>query len=147
MYSIPSNLVVLSACETGDGKIESVEGIMSIGRSFIYAGVPSIVMSLWQINDASTARLMEFFYNYLAQGLQKDAALRKAKLDYLSLAEGWASHPYFWAPFIQLGDNSPILLRKKNNFWTSWKGWTLGGMIIGGRISDPEKKRITYRIK
>jgi hypothetical protein len=107
---------------------------MSIGRSFIYAGAPSIVMSLWQINDASTARLMEFFYNYLAQGLQKDAALRKAKLDYLSLAEGWASHPNFWAPFIQLGDNSPILLRKKNNFWTSWKGWTLGGIVIFGLL-------------
>lgn len=126
--SIPTNLVVLSACETGDGKIETVEGVMSIGRSFMYAGTPSIVMSLWQVNDVSTAKLMELFYNYLAQGLEKDVALRKAKLDYLELAEGIAAHPNFWAPFIQLGDNSPIQLNKRKNY-SEWGLWVIGGIV------------------
>lgn len=127
--SIPTNLVVLSACETGGGKIQTVEGIMSLGRSFMYAGTPSIIMSLWQINDFSTVQVMKLFYTYLAQGMPKDEALRKAKLDYIELAKDLAAHPAFWAPFIQLGDASPIELKKKRTL-SAYLPFILSGLLL-----------------
>jgi len=108
-----ADLVVLSACETGYGKFEQGEGIISLARSFMYAGTPSLVVSLWQVNDLSTAIIMQHFYQYLADGLSKDVALRQAKLDYLKLANGLMAHPAFWSPFIQLGDSRSIELATK----------------------------------
>lgn len=114
-------LVVLSACETGYGKFKQGEGILSLARSFMYAGVPSMVVSLWQVNDGSTSIIMSAFYKNLAEGMDKAAALQKAKLDYIHQAQGVTRHPAFWAPFIQLGDASPIPLQAKRFPW-----WLLG---------------------
>lgn len=111
---LSNQLVVLSACETGFGKYQQGEGVLSLARSFMYAGVPSLVVSLWQINDQSTAILMELFYQNLAQGMNKDAALRQAKLSYLKSATDIAAHPALWSPLIQLGDNSPIQLHAQS---------------------------------
>jgi pentatricopeptide repeat protein len=105
-----SRLVVLSACETGYGKFQQGEGVMSLARSFMYAGVPAMVVSMWQVNDASTSIIMQAFYQNLSQGMDKAEALRQAKLNYINLAQGIAAHPAFWAPFIQLGDSEPIEL-------------------------------------
>ncbi len=108
-----ADLVVLSACETGYGEFEQGEGILSLARSFMYAGTPSLIVSLWQVNDQSTAILMKSFYTYLSQGYSKDRALSQAKLDYINQAQSFAAHPAFWSPFIQLGDASPIQLKTK----------------------------------
>lgn len=110
-----ADLVVLSACETGYGKFQEGEGILSLARSFMYAGVPSLVVSLWQVNDGSTAIIMEGFYKRIAQGIPKDKALQAAKLDYLENATGASVHPAFWSPFIQLGDSKAIKLEAKKN--------------------------------
>lgn len=80
--NIPAQMTVLSACETGYGKLAKGEGIMSLGRAFAYAGCPSVVMSHWAVNDASTAKLMEYFYKYLSYGEAKDRALQLAKLEF-----------------------------------------------------------------
>ena len=82
-----ADLVVLSACETGYGKFNQGEGVMSLARSFMYAGTPSLVVSLWQVNDQSTAIIMQLFYEKLEKGMPKDIALRQAKLEYLKNAE------------------------------------------------------------
>ncbi|MDQ3016985.1 MAG: CHAT domain-containing protein, partial [Bacteroidota bacterium] len=100
----PLELVVLSACETGLGKLENGEGIRSLGRSFMESGVQSTIISLWNVNDKSTALIMLSFYDYLLKGLTKDEALRKAKLDYIEQASSRGAHPYFWAAFIPAGD-------------------------------------------
>lgn len=121
-----ADLVVLSACETGYGKYERGDGIQSLARSFMYAGVPSMVVSLWQVNDYSTAQLMASFYAYLAEGLTKDKALRQAKLDYLNQNTGLMAHPAFWSPFIQLGNNSSIQLTGSRN----WIWWIGGGVLV-----------------
>lgn len=92
---INAQLVVLSACETGFGKFEQGEGVMSLARSFMYAGVPSLVVSLWQINDLSTAIIMQHFYGGLAKGLNKSLALKDTKQKYLAGTKGLASHPIF----------------------------------------------------
>lgn len=112
--NIPAELIVLSACETGYGKYNSGEGVLSLARSFMYAGVPSIVMTLWEVNDASTSQIMASFYQHLAAGKNKAEALQQAKLQYLSIAKSTAAHPAFWSPFVQLGDSRPIAIGKDN---------------------------------
>lgn len=109
-----ADLVVLSACETGYGKFQQGEGVMSLAHSFSYAGASSVLMSLWQVNDFSTSQIMKNFYTNLACGASKDVALRKAKLDYLENKENQAAlHPAFWAAFVQTGDVQPLELVSK----------------------------------
>lgn len=95
-------LVVLSACQTGHGQLLSGEGIQGLSRAFIYAGAQSVVVSLWNVNDTSTAELMKSFYQHLASNSSNAAALRQAKLRMLgSSAE--MRHPYYWAAFVIIG--------------------------------------------
>lgn len=126
-----AELVVLSACETGYGKYQHGEGVASLGRGFMYAGAPSVVMTLWKLHDQSSVLLIESFYDYLAQGLPKDQALRQAKLDYMKNNMGPTAHPAFWAAFVQLGDTRPISIAKKSTglLGVSGLGWALG---VGG---------------
>jgi CHAT domain-containing protein len=107
-YSLNADMVVLSACETGIGKLRKGEGIVSLSRAFAYAGAKSIFPTLWQVSDAKTAQLMKSFYKNLKKGMAKDAALRAAKLDYLKDSKGEAAHPFFWAGMIGVGDMSSI---------------------------------------
>ena len=121
-----ADLVVLSACETGYGAFEQGEGILSLARSFMYAGTPSLIVSLWQVNDQSTAILMQHLYTYLSKGYSKDHALSQAKLDYIKEAQGLTAHPAFWSAFIQLGDASPIELKTKQRLPTWFFSAILG---------------------
>lgn len=107
--SLQAKLAVLSGCETGSGEYARGEGIMSLGRAFQYAGCPSVAMSLWQINDKSTASLMKDFFENLDRGMPKDNALQQAKIDFLKNPENrYFSHPYYWSAFILMGDSSPV---------------------------------------
>ncbi|MEP7168664.1 MAG: CHAT domain-containing protein, partial [Bacteroidota bacterium] len=104
-----ARMTVLSACNTGLGQLHSSEGMISLGRSFFIAGCPSVVMSLWTVNDASTSKIMTAFYSHLKKGETKSEALRNAKLDYLKNETNPAKkHPYYWAGFIVVGNNSPL---------------------------------------
>ena len=111
-----AQLAVLSACETGVGKNVEGEGIMSLGRGFMYAGVPSVVMSLWKMNDYSSSQLMPMFYKNLFDGFRKDKALQKAKLDYLDNAVMEQAHPFYWAGFVGFGDGQAI--KQKSSYST-----------------------------
>ncbi|MCD4664782.1 MAG: CHAT domain-containing protein, partial [Bacteroidales bacterium] len=110
IYNLDLNaeLAVLSACETGIGKLSKGEGIMSLARGFMYAGVPGIVMTLWAVEDIAGAQIITEFYINLKKGLKKDVALRNAKLVYLESANQLEAHPYFWAAYVQIGDNSTV---------------------------------------
>ena len=77
---LDSDCVVLSACETGVGKIMGGEGVMGLTRAFFYAGARSMVVSLWPIADESTAIFMEEFYRHLLASTDRDIALMKAKI-------------------------------------------------------------------
>lgn len=129
LLDINTDLVVLSACETGFGKYERGEGVISIGRGFMYAGVPAVAMTLWSINDQATANLMAYYYQYLAKRLQKDAALRQAKLLYLERANARTAHPFYWASFIPLGDNQPIYIAKRFT-WQDYTYMALGALAV-----------------
>jgi len=111
IYSLKLNtdLVVLSACQTGKGKLEIGEGILGFPRIFFYAGAKSVLFSLWKINDESTALFMNYFYYYLSQENEKAKALRLAKL---KMIESKFCHPFYWAAFVLNGDfNSTIIFK------------------------------------
>ena len=98
-----ADLVVLSACQTGLGKLVRGEGMVGLTRAFMYAGTPSVVVSLWSVSDMSTAALMgEFYKNLIKNRLSKTDALRKAQLTLIG-DEKYA-HPFYWAPFVLIGD-------------------------------------------
>jgi len=94
-----AELTVLSACETGMSTVWEGDELLGLARGFLYAGTPSLVVSLWTVNDRSTAQLMRRFYGGLQAGQSKARALQEAvvavKADY--------PHPYYWAPFILMG--------------------------------------------
>jgi CHAT domain-containing protein len=106
LYNLELNadLVVLSACETGIGKLQRGEGIISLARAFAYAGAKSIVTTLWEVNDKSTSELMRYFYRELRKGKTKDEALRSARKAYLEKSKARTCHPFFWAAFVPVGD-------------------------------------------
>lgn len=107
-FDLNAEMVVLSACNTGLGKINKGEGALSIASCFFYAGANSVVMSLWPANDLSSSRVMAGFYESLSNGSSKSAALRKAKLDYLLDATEATSHPYYWSQYVFFGKDNPI---------------------------------------
>jgi len=99
---INADLVTLSGCDTGLGKERAGEGLIGLTRAFQYAGAHSVLATLWQIPDASTAVLMKHFYARLKSGDNKDEALRHAQIEFLHLPQ--FSRPYYWAAFSMSGD-------------------------------------------
>lgn len=96
---IGAELTTLSACETGMSALYEGDELLGLTRGFLYAGTPSLVVSLWRVNDRSTTQFMRRFYEGLAEGLTKPKALQQATL---SVKESFP-HPYFWAPFVLMG--------------------------------------------
>lgn len=96
---LDASLVTLSACETGLSQVAGGDELIGLARGFFYAGASSLLLSLWAVNDASTAHLMRSFYRRLLKGESKAAALRGAQLE----IKAEYIHPYYWAPFVLLG--------------------------------------------
>jgi CHAT domain-containing protein/Tfp pilus assembly protein PilF len=99
-----TQLVVLSACDTGRGDIKLGQGVYGLRRALVVAGAQTVVMSLWKVNDDSTRLLMEHFYENLLAGQGRAAALQNAML----FVRQSLPHPYSWAPFISLGSDAPL---------------------------------------
>jgi CHAT domain-containing protein len=113
-----ADLVTLSACNSGTGKLQRGEGIMNLAKGFLYAGVPTVIMTLWEVQDESSTLIMKQFYSYLKKGFQKDKAMQMAKLDYLANANMLKSHPYFWSLFVVSGETSPVSIQEgKINYY------------------------------
>ena len=106
-----ADLVTLSACNTGVGKLQGQEGVTNLVEAFLVSGAKAVVASLWSADDTYTLALMERFYTHIAEGQDKAAALRQAKLDLLT-QYGRQVSPYYWGAFVLVGDGgSPIPLR------------------------------------
>jgi CHAT domain-containing protein len=105
LYNLKMNadLVVLSACETGLGKIRKGEGIIGLTRALLYAGAKNIVVSLWQVSDKSTSDLMIDFYKNITENEKQNhsKSLQQAKLKMIN--ESNYAHPFYWSPFILIG--------------------------------------------
>lgn len=124
-----AQLAVLTACETGAGRSDG-EGVRSIGYGFAYAGCPSLVMALWNIDEKVSAEIITCFYEYLADGLPKHEALRRAKLDHLAHAKDELALPYYWAGLVLVGDVGPVDLP----VWPRYRWWVIaaGVLLLGG---------------
>jgi CHAT domain-containing protein len=97
-----ADAVVLSACETGSGRLQGQEGVMNLARAFLVAGARSVVASLWAVDDRSTTTLMESFYTHLKTGSTVSAALREAQRDFIR-DYGEKATPNLWAGFEVIG--------------------------------------------
>jgi CHAT domain-containing protein len=138
--SLQANLVVLSACETGFGKTEQGEGVSSLARAFLFAGAPSVVTTLWEVNDFTSAALIELFYKNLSEGMNKAEALQAAKLTFLSRTDEISGHPTYWASFIALGNSDAL-----PSSWGSW--WWIAGLgIVVLLLGYGYKKKRQYHL-
>lgn len=128
--NLPLDLVVLSACETGLGKSQEGEGIMSISRAFTFSGVSATIHSLWQTPDKQGYEIMQYFYEFLNEGLPKNEALQKAKIKFLVTAKASElKHPYYWSGFV-LNGNSDALVSKTNSFYYILIGLGILGILL-----------------
>jgi CHAT domain-containing protein len=112
-----TDLVVLSACETGTGQLIRGEGLMSLSRAFAYAGCPNIITSLWKAEDKATAFLVQRLYTHMGNGFTKDIALQRAKIDLLASTEiaPRFKTPAYWAHLLFIGNYQP-----QQNTWPGW---------------------------
>jgi CHAT domain-containing protein len=105
---LKARMAVLSACNTGKGRLQKGEGVMSLARGFLYAGCPSIIMTLWEVEDLSGTEIMQDFYNFIAKGKEKDDALRLAKLKHIQEADPLKAHPHYWLGYVNIGNREPL---------------------------------------
>jgi len=96
--------VVLSACQTNLGDLSEGDELLGLTRAFFFAGTPTVVASLWNVEDESTALLMERFYTHLRGGMGKAEALRQTQLE---VREQYPN-PYYWAGFVLTGDPGEV---------------------------------------
>lgn len=111
LYNMESqiDLAVLTACNSGAGKLVTGEGMMSLGHAFMYSGAKSVLASRWAVPDISAPYLMKYFYQGLKEGMKKSAALKYAQNQYLENdADNLTSSPFYWSGFYIVGDDQPL---------------------------------------
>ncbi|MBK8503480.1 MAG: CHAT domain-containing protein [Saprospiraceae bacterium] len=110
IYNLPvhAQLVILSACETGTGKLYQGEGVASIARSFSYAGARSLVATRWNVNDRTTNELIGLFLEGIKEQKPKDEAMQEAIVQYIGKQNDYYAHPFFWSSFMVIGDMRPV---------------------------------------
>lgn len=112
--NIGTEMIALSACETGTGKIAEGEGVFSFARGFYAAGIPSLLTTLWQVDDRSTYSITELFYKHLQKGMERDEALRQAKLEFMENNDKLYQLPYYWSSYILIGSTGNIIEETPN---------------------------------
>ncbi|WP_397363544.1 CHAT domain-containing protein [Olleya sp. R77988] len=133
---LKTNLVTLSACESGIGDLKRGEGLLSLARGFYFSGAQSISSTLWKINDASSTTLMSNFYQNLSTGQTKNLALQQAKLNFIKQNKDNAlSHPYYWSAFIISGNTDALTT---TNYW-AWIGLSITGLVLIGFFMKRKK--------
>ncbi|BDS15381.1 CHAT domain-containing protein [Aureispira anguillae] len=117
-----AELVTLSACNSGVGKLYAGEGVMSIARGFAYSGAPNMIMTLWPVSDQATQVIMEGFYQHLKNGLPKHKALQQAKLDFIREYRLETRTPQLWGGLIVVGNTDEVacLVEENSSLWWLW---------------------------
>ncbi|MEL6131754.1 MAG: CHAT domain-containing protein, partial [Bacteroidota bacterium] len=110
---LQAELVVLSACETGVGKLYEGEGVASLARGFTQAGVKSLLTTLWSVSDEGSALMMRHFYEKMKKGKTKSAAIREAKLQLIEERSEFAA-PFYWSGYILMGDEGALKSSSRN---------------------------------
>jgi CHAT domain-containing protein len=140
-----AELVVLSGCNTG--RLSSRSGLDGMTSSIMISGVPSVIASLWNVDDEVTASLMETFYTYLKKGFNRGEALRNAKLD---MIKSGRSDPFYWGAFILCGEAGKIALddERQRTDGTAGIAYAMIGFAIVGTICiiilSKHRKTLSY---
>jgi CHAT domain-containing protein len=130
-HNLQADLIVMGACETGLGKQLVGEGVASLGRGFARRGAPALVMSLWSIDDATTAELLNATYDGLAATSGPAAALFAAGNSYrTNVTNPRFGHPYYWAGLVYYGPEVPLEMGGAANYWWLWI-LAAGLLVIG----------------
>lgn len=137
-----ARMAVLSACETGIGKVLQGEGIQSMSSGFAAVGVPTLLMTLWEVNDQTGRDIVLRFYDGLRNGMHVDRALRAAKLSYLENAHGHRASPFFWASYMASGNMDPVVLATPRPQWMNLLLGLVGTLciLIAYRIYKKNRK-------
>ena len=123
---IPANLVLLGACQTGIGTLSEGEGVMSLASGFAYAGVASLIGSLWNVREEAGREVLTDFYTNILEGQNKSEALWNAKRNYLMNADKVHANPYFWAAFVYVGADGPLEVETVSYWWM----WAIIGIVV-----------------
>ncbi len=137
LYNMQLNaeLVVLSACNSGTGKLIKGEGVLSLARGFAQAGCISSIVTQWSVDDCTTSDIMINFYENLLAGQTKDQALQQAKLNHLATADQIEAHPYYWAAFVQSGNANSMEFSSNSILnYLLIGGIVLLGLFLGRRF-------------
>jgi len=110
---INANQVVLGICNSGTGKLAKGEGLLSISKDFQAIGIPSMIVTKWEVDDCTTSSIFKSYYNKLFSGATKTNALRIAKLNYLESSPKAKAHPFYWAALNHIGNDKAI---KSNSY-------------------------------
>ncbi|HLA59328.1 MAG TPA: CHAT domain-containing protein, partial [Puia sp.] len=124
-----TRLIVLSACETGNGKLYQGEGVFSFNRGFATLGIPGSVINLWDVENEATYTITELFYKYVSEGLSTDMALQKAKLDFIKSSPRERRLPYYWAAPVLVGKTETLVTPGYSKFPLAW---LIAGVILTG---------------
>lgn len=144
---LTAQMVVMSACRTGDGELKKGEGVVSLSHAFSYAGIPAVISTLWNSDGASSKKIMPAFYDNLQNKLPKDEALRAAQLSYIEECNGHdESHPFFWAAYIPYGNMLPLDIEPSHsNLWIYMAIIVLSFLIIPILIKNHKGNSINLK--
>ena len=121
-----TQLIFLSACQTGTGPISRSEGLLSLAYYFLSSGTDAVVMTRWKIPDETTPLIVENFYENLKKGQRKSEALKNAQRAYvLNQEDPLKKHPYYWAGFVVIGDDQPIKISQSFLWW-----WLISAVLL-----------------
>jgi len=137
-----TQLVIISACETGKGEIVNNEGVISLARAFAYAGCLSTINSLWKADDKATSAILRQFHVYLQKGYTKSKALQKAKIDYIK-SDALNKSPNYWAHLILIGNTEPVYNKTWDKKWILLTTSLLGIFLVLIIGSKKLKKKST----
>ena len=131
-----AKLIVLSACESGAGRLIQGEGIMSLSRAFSFAGCANIIPAMGKADDAATAYISERLHHYIAEGFTQSRALQQAKIDYLDddSVSPAKKQPGYWANMRLIGN-----FEEPKNEYGLWY-LIIGGIVVAGIILLASKK-------
>jgi CHAT domain-containing protein len=127
-----TQLIILSACNTGVGEFMRGEGVLSLARAFSAAGIPSGINSLWKIDSETTFQITELFHEFLSDGLPTDLALQNAKLAFINHGDGYEALPYFWGASILIGPSIKFDTGKKPWIWIAFGAVLIGFLVAWG---------------
>ena len=140
-----ARLVVLSACETALGRDYKGEGVFSFSREFAGLGIPATISNLWSVDNESTYRITELFYQFLSKGLPTDEALQQAKLKYIKEGSRSKGLPYYWASPILTGKAEIIRTKSVFPLWEVALLLAVAGLLLWVGIRKNSKFRYESR--